>query len=79
MRLLEASRIAGVRHEEAKEVSAAYETARNRRRAALIRLVAAGGSPAELRTAERHLAAADLQLAQARVQEQAAWAEAGRL
>lgn len=78
MRLLEASRIAGVRLQEAKDVSSAYEDSRNRRRAALIRLIAAGGSPAELRAAERRLAAADLQLKEARDHERSAWLEAGR-
>jgi hypothetical protein len=79
MRLLEASRLAGVRHQEAKDVADAWETVRNRHRAALIRLVAAGGSPEELRAAERRQRAAALQLAEARNHERDAWAEAGRL
>lgn len=78
MRLLEESRLAGVRLREAQDVADAWEAVRNRHRAALIRMVAAGGSPAELQAAERRQRAAALQLATAREHVRTAWVEAGR-
>jgi hypothetical protein len=74
MRLLERSRVAAARLQEAEDVRAAYEACRNRRRAAYLSMLRTGGPEKDLRAARGRLAAADLQLAEARRLALDAWA-----
>lgn len=73
MRLLERSPIAAARLEDAERVREAYQQCRDTARAAYLTLLAAGGPERELRAARGRMAAADLQLCQARKDAMAAW------
>ena len=71
MTRLTCSPVDAARSAEALQVALAYEDCRNRARDDVQRLEANGHHPAELRTAQRRLAAAELQLAEAN--RQAGW------
>lgn len=67
------SRLAAANLADAVAVSDAWLTARGRVRADYLRLLASECHPHTLRTAQGRLAAADLQLAEARRLERQAW------
>lgn len=71
MTTLTASPIDASRAAEALQVALAYEQCRDRARDDVQLLEANGGHPADLRAAQRRLAAAELQLAEAN--RQAGW------
>lgn len=73
MRLLERSPIAQARLEDAEAVRDAYASCRDRARVDVLRLMATPGPDKDLRAAEGRLAAAELQLGEARRGVLAAW------